>query len=258
MTLLSVKNLCVDFKNKGKTVNILKNVTFSIEEGEFAALVGESGSGKTITSLSCMNLLPQNISVTSGSIEFIDCKPAMIFQDPLTCLNPLMKVGKQIEEAGLVKGMSKEEAHKQAVELAKETGLLDTERIFNAYPHELSGGMRQRIMIAMALMNNPKLLIADEPTTALDVTTQEEILNLIKCLNSKYGTSLLLITHDFTVVKKMCTKLYVMYKGEIVETGSTEKIIRNPQHPYTKALLDSIPSFSRRNEKLSVYTEWEI
>lgn len=257
MNLLNVQNLCVDFKTDAKTTPILKNVSFNVEEKEFVALIGESGSGKTITSLSCMNLLPQNVQITGGTIEFNGCKPAMIFQDPLTCLNPLMKTGKQIEEAGLIAGMSKTEAHSKAVELAKLTGLTDTDRIFKSYPHELSGGMRQRIMIAMALMNNPKLLIADEPTTALDVTTQEEILELIRSLNTKLGTSLLLITHDFTVVKKMCSKIYVMYKGQIVESGSTKSIMENPSHPYTKALLDSIPTYAKRNQKLSVNLDWE-
>lgn len=256
MSLLNISNLNVEFSSKEKTVSLLKNISLSVEKGEFVALVGESGSGKTMTSLSIMNLLPENVSITSGTIEYGNKKPAMIFQEPMTSLNPLIKVGKQIAESGIIAGMSKKEAFEKAEKIARQTGLEDTKRIFNCYPHELSGGMRQRVMIASALMTDPELLIADEPTTALDVTTQEEILNIISSLNRNSGTSLLLITHDLSIVKKICQRTYVMYKGQIVESGKTEEILTNPQHEYTKALINAIPSYEKRNSKLpTIYSE---
>lgn len=248
--LLSVQNLSVEFSQEGKSFTAIKNVNIKIFPGEFVALVGESGSGKTITSLSITNLLPETAKITSGKINFLGNNKSIIFQEPMTSLDPLMKAGKQIEESGILHGMTKPQAHKKAVSLARLTGLEDTERIFNCYPHELSGGMRQRIMIASALMTDPELLIADEPTTALDVSTQNQILKVIQNLKEEFNTALLLITHDFTVVKKLCSRIYIMYKGQIVEEGETKEILRNPKHPYTKALIDSIPDARNRHKKL--------
>ena len=254
--LFQIKNLSVEFSQKKQNTQILKDVSLSVDEGEFVALVGESGSGKTMTSLAAMHLLPENVKITGGEIilgdktiskindnEFraISGKEiSMIFQEPMTSLNPLIKVGKQIEETGLTHGMSKDEAGEKAMELARLTGLSDTKRILQSYPYELSGGMRQRIMIASALMNNPPLLIADEPTTALDVSTQEEIITILKELRSTKKISMLLITHDFSVVKKLCSRVYIMYKGKIVEANTVEEIFKNPRNEYTKLLLGAI------------------
>lgn len=254
--LFQIKNLSVDFSLKNRKTQILKDISLSVDEGEFVALVGESGSGKTMTSLATMHLLPENVKITGGQITLggkiisemndkdfrsISGKDiAMIFQEPMTSLNPLIKAGKQIEETGLAHGMSKKEAEEKASELARLTGLTDTNRILQSFPYELSGGMRQRIMIASALMNNPPFLIADEPTTALDVSTQEEIISVLKKLRDTKKISMLLITHDFSVVKKLCSKVYIMYKGEIVEENSIEEIFKNPQHEYTKMLLGAI------------------
>ena len=254
--LFQIKNLSVEFSSREKKVPLLNDVSISVDDGEFVALVGESGSGKTMTSLSTMHLLPENVSITNGEIYLGEKKISsmsekefrqisgkeisMIFQEPTTSLNPLLKIGKQIEETGLIHGMKKDEAAKTALELAQKTGLSDTERIFKSFPHELSGGMKQRVMIASALMNNPKLLIADEPTTALDVSTQEEIISILKDLQKTEKISLLLITHDFSVVKKLCTRVYIMCKGKIVEENTVSEIFNNPKHDYTKRLLSAI------------------
>ena len=254
--LFEINNLSVDFFLHKEHLPILQDISLSIDAGEFVALVGESGSGKTMTSLAVMHLLPENIRVTGGEIllggknissmrekEFraISGKEiSMIFQEPMTSLNPLIRVGKQIEESGLIHGMKKDEARKRATELARLSGLLDTERILRSFPHELSGGMKQRIMIASSLMNSPRLLIADEPTTALDVSTQEEIIHILKNLRKERNTAMLLISHDLSVVKKLCTRVYIMYKGRIVESGSTEEIFKNPRHEYTMALVQAV------------------
>lgn len=276
--LLKIENLSVEIYSPKKTkknlseqdaFHVLNKINLSIKEGEFVALVGESGSGKTMTSLSIMHLLPELAEISEGKIFFkgkeissmkqkefseISGKDiSMIFQEPMTSLNPLIKVGKQIEETGLCHGMSKLEAKEKCRELLKLSGFSDIDRVIGAYPHELSGGMKQRIMIASALMNTPELLIADEPTTALDVSTQEEIIKILQKLKKNSNISMLLITHDFSVVKKLCSKVYVMFEGRIVEENSMEGIFKNPEHPYTKALMDSIPDYSKRKEELPLY-----
>ena len=267
--LFEINHLGAASFSRSQVNPILKDVSLAVDEGEFTALVGESGSGKSMTALSVMHLLPEKIRVTGGEVrlggkvissmaerEFrsISGKEiSIVFQEPMTSLNPLMKAGRQIEEAGLIHGLSKNEARARAEELARLTGLLDTERILNSFPHELSGGMKQRIMIAMALMNNPRLLIADEPTTALDVLTQEEIIGILQNLRKTQKTAMLLITHDLSVVKKLCSRVYIMYKGQIVEQGLTKEIFENPQNNYTKALIEAIPALAKRNKKLPVY-----
>ncbi|WP_296321699.1 ABC transporter ATP-binding protein [Treponema sp. UBA3813] len=267
--LFQINHLSAEFSSRKKKIPILNDVSLSVDEGEFVALVGESGSGKTMTSLSAMHLLPEQIKITGGEIFFGGRKISklsdddfrkisgkeisMIFQEPMTSLNPLIKIGRQIEESGLVHGLSKEEARLRSEELARLTGLKDTERIFQSFPHELSGGMKQRVMIASALMNNPRLLIADEPTTALDVLTQEEIISILKNLRAEKKISMLLITHDFSVVRKLCSRVYIMYKGKIVESASTEEIFKNPKHEYTRALIEAIPSLQKRDKKLPVF-----
>lgn len=267
--LFQIKNLSVGFSQNGRQTQILDDVSLSVDEGEFVALVGESGSGKTMTSLATMHLLPENIRINGGEIILGEKKLSsmsenefraisgkeisMIFQEPMTSLNPLIKVGRQIEESGLVHGMTKSEAGKRAEELAMQAGLSDTERVLSSFPHELSGGMKQRIMIASSLVNQPKLLIADEPTTALDVSTQEEIIHILQDLRKTKKVAMLLITHDFSVVRKLCSRVYIMYKGKIVEQNTVEEIFKNPQHEYTKALIDSIPALDKKGEKLPVY-----
>jgi microcin C transport system ATP-binding protein len=257
MNLLKVTNLSVSFHTAGKIVDAVKNVSFGIEKGETFSLVGESGAGKSVTALSVMGLLPQRKAFfPSGSIvynnqELIDAsvdvmqnvrgkRIAMIFQEPMTSLNPLHNIEKQVSESLILhQGCSSSEARKKTIELLNLVQLGEAEQRLNAYPHQLSGGQRQRVMIAMALANNPELLIADEPTTALDVTIQAEILNLIKKLQLQFHMSLLLITHDLVVVRKMTDRVGVMNAGEIVEIGNINDIFTNPQHQYTKYLLAS-------------------
>ncbi|WP_294430758.1 ABC transporter ATP-binding protein [uncultured Treponema sp.] len=264
-----INHLSAEIFSHNKSTPVLSDVSIGVDEGEFVALVGESGSGKTMTALSVLHLLPETIRMTAGEIRLGEKQISsmsekefrhlsgkeisIIFQEPMTSLNPLIKTGKQIEEAGLIHGLSKEQAHERAEELARLTGLLDTKRILNSFPHELSGGMKQRIMIAMALMNNPRLLIADEPTTALDVLTEEEIIGILQNLRKINKTTILLITHDLSVVKKLCSRVYIMYKGKIVEEGPTKTVFENPQHDYTKALIEAIPDISKRGQKLAVY-----
>lgn len=256
--LFQINHLSVEFSLREKRTPILQDISLSVDEGEFVALVGESGSGKTMTSLATMHLLPENICMTGGeillggkNISSMDEKGfraisgkeiSMIFQEPMTSLNPLIRVGKQIEESGLIHGMKKDVARNKATELARLSGLSDTERILRSFPHELSGGMKQRIMIASSLMNSPRLLIADEPTTALDVSTQEEIIHILQNLREQRNTAMLLISHDLSVVKKLCSRVYIMYKGRIVESGSTEEIFKNPRHEYTTALVQAVCS----------------
>ena len=257
--ILEVKNLHVSFYTYAGEVKAVRGVDFVVKEGETVAIVGESGCGKSVTAKSIMKLLPSPpVKYKQGFIEFngknlltasekemqkIRGKQiSMIFQDPMTSLNPTSKIGSQITEAIMRHNkIGRKEAHDQAVNMLELVGIPQPAKRINQYPHEYSGGMRQRAMIAMALACNPRLLIADEPTTALDVTIQAQILELMKDIQQKTGTSIILITHDLGVVAEMCDRVVVMYAGQVVETGTVQELFANPQHPYTKGLLNSIP-----------------
>ncbi len=256
--LLEVKNLNVSFKTYAGKVSALNGVSFSVSDGEAIGIVGESGCGKSVTMLAIMKLLSENGRIDSGKIVFggneiqnftqkqmqalRGKEIGMIFQDPMTSLNPVFKIGNQLTEAILRhNGISKEEAGKKAVETLKTVGIPDPEKRMDQYPFEYSGGMRQRILIAMALSCSPRLLIADEPTTALDVTIQAQIIELMKALKDRLGMSIILISHDFGVVAGICRRVMVMYGGIIVEQGKVDEIFYKPAHPYTIGLLKSIP-----------------
>jgi microcin C transport system ATP-binding protein len=258
--VLKIKKLCVDFKVNGHLFHALKNVSFEVKKGETLALVGESGSGKSVTALSVLQLLPYPIaSHPNGSIrvndeEIIGMKPAklrqirgdrvsMIFQEPMTSLNPLHNIDKQIREVLLLhRGLKGARATERVIELLELVGIPEPVKRLRAYPHELSGGQRQRVMIAMALANEPDLLIADEPTTALDVTIQRQILELLQNLQKKTGLAILLITHDLNIVRHYSNRVCVMTNGEIIESAETIKLFAQPQHPYSKKLLNAEPS----------------
>jgi len=258
--ILSVKNLSVQFKTPDGTFDAVKNISFDLKKGETLALVGESGSGKSVTALSLMQLLPYPLashptgSITFDGQELIGASPeilssirgqkiGMIFQEPLSSLNPLHTISKQIGEVIELHNpeFKKDETKTRILELVDLVGLSNLKSRLNAYPHELSGGQRQRVMIAMALANTPDILIADEPTTALDVTIQAQILELLQSLRTKLGMALILISHDLKVVEKMCDNVCVMKKGEIVESQTKSGLFTNPQHDYTKQLLGSSP-----------------
>jgi len=268
--LLDVKDLRVNFRTYGGRVYAVRGVSFHVDEGECVAVVGESGCGKTVTSKAIMRLIPSPPGeITSGEILFenIDLlrlseknmleirgsKISMIFQDPMTYLNPTMTIGRQIQES-IVRHtkLDKKQVKNRVLEMLNLVGLPDPEKRIHQYPHEFSGGMRQRVMIAMAMACNPKLLIADEPTTALDVTIQAQILELMKSLQKKFNTSIMLITHDLGVVANMADRVLVYYAGKIVESGTVNDIFYNTQHPYTWALLNSVPKLHLVNrEKLA-------
>lgn len=256
--LLSVKNLSTEFPVKKGIVRAVEDVSFDVDAGEILAIVGESGSGKSVTSLSVMGLLAEPGHVAGGSMEFegkdltkLSEKQyrelrgndmAMIFQEPMTSLNPVYRVGKQITEAIRThEKVSKAEAKTRAVDLLRKVGIPSPEARINDYPHQMSGGMRQRVMIAMALACNPKLLIADEPTTALDVTIQAQILDLLRRLRDDTGMAVLLITHDLGVVSETADRVVVMYCGQVVEEADVRELFDHPMHPYTLGLLKSIP-----------------
>ena len=257
--LLEVKNLQVSFQTFFGEVEAVRGISFNVEKGKTLAIVGESGCGKSVTAGSIMKLLPQPpVLYKGGEIifegenlltktekqmnEYRGNKIAMIFQDPMTSLNPTMKIGKQIVE-GLRRhtGMSTDEANKKAIEMLELVAVPHADKRVHQYPHEFSGGMRQRVMIALAMSCNPSLLIADEPTTALDVTVQAQILDLMKGIQDKLGMSIILITHDLGIVADKADDVVVMYAGQIVEQGKTNDIFYNPKHPYTKNLLASVP-----------------
>ncbi|MEE8636019.1 MAG: ABC transporter ATP-binding protein [Acidiferrobacterales bacterium] len=259
-TLLQVARLGVEFRQPGNTVRAVKNVSFDIEQGETVALVGESGSGKSVTALSVLQLLPYPVAAhTPGSSirfrgrELVGANEnvlravrgdqvSMIFQEPMTSLNPLHIVEKQINEVLMVhKGLSRNAARARTLELLDLVRIRDPEQRLKSYPHQLSGGQRQRVMIAMALANEPDLLIADEPTTAVDVTIQAQILKLLNDLQARLGMAMLFITHDLSVVRKMASRVHVMHAGSVVESGSVNEIFERPQHPYTQRLLAAEP-----------------
>ncbi|WP_078592592.1 ABC transporter ATP-binding protein [Evansella clarkii] len=266
--LLEVKDLKTYFFVEDKIIKSVDGVNFTIKNGETVAIVGESGSGKSITSLSIMGLVPKpNGKIVEGSIKFSGDELvglpekkmnkirgndiAMIFQEPMTSLNPVFTIGNQITEALLHhQNLKKSEAKKRAVELLKLVGFARAEQIIHEYPHQLSGGMRQRVMIAMAMSCDPKLLIADEPTTALDVTIQAQILELMRDVKKKFNSSILLITHDLGVVAEMADRVLVMYGGQVVEETSVDEIFEKPKHPYTSGLLASIPKIEEERKRL--------
>ncbi len=257
-SILSVKNLTISFYTDDKEIRALRGISFDLAQGQTLAIVGESGSGKSVSAKAIMGILSKNAAIEEGSIIFDGknlltlserelCKIrgdkiAMIFQDPMSFLNPLIKVGKQIAEVKLLRGYNKKQAKIEALKLMEEVGIPDAERRYNQYPFEFSGGMRQRIVIAIALAAEPDILICDEPTTALDVTIQAQILELIEKLKKEHGLSVIFITHDLGVVAKIADRVAVMYAGKIVEIGSVEDIFYNSAHPYTWALLSSLPS----------------
>lgn len=254
--ILKVSNLVVT-PNSDDSVKLVNNVSFEVKAGERLAIVGESGSGKSLTCFTVMGLLDPSLSVAGGEIEWqgknmlamtntqrrnlLNTDLSMVYQEPLTALNPLMRIGKQVREG--VPGVTE----KDVLRILEEVGLSDSERVSKAMPHELSGGMRQRAMIAMAMIKQPKLLIADEPTTALDVTFEYQVLKLMYELTEEMNTSLLFVTHDLGVVARLADRVLVMYLGEIVEEGETTEILNNPQHPYTKKLLMASSLVNARN-----------
>ena len=259
MSLLEIRNLAVQFRSSEGIIEAVKDVSLSIAPGETVAVVGESGSGKSVTALSVLQLLGAQAHYPRGSIRFggqelLGAKGnvlrgvrgnriGMVFQEPMSSLNPLQKVEKQLSETlTLHQGLSRRAARERVLELLRRVHLPDPEARLNAYPHQLSGGQRQRVMIAMALANNPELLIADEPTTALDVTIQAQILDLLKDLQAETGMALMLITHDLGIVRHMAERVYVMTEGNVVEEGRSEQIFAAPQHPYTQKLLAAEPS----------------
>ncbi|MDN4525683.1 ABC transporter ATP-binding protein [Fictibacillus fluitans] len=258
-SILSVNSMVTAFKTKDGLLPAVRGASFSVKKGETLCIVGESGCGKSITALSIMGLLPSNGKVTEGSITFenknlLSLKQeelrklrgndiSMIFQEPMTALNPVFTVGYQIREPLMIhQKLSKKEAHQKGIELLKRVGIPAPASRMNQYPHELSGGMRQRVMIAIALSCNPKLLVADEPTTALDVTIQAQIIDLLNDLKRDFNMSLIMITHDMGVVAEIADRVIVMYAGEIIENGTVSEIFNNPQHPYTRGLLSSVPN----------------
>jgi oligopeptide/dipeptide ABC transporter ATP-binding protein len=250
--ILSVNDLEIDFHTNGKTIHAIRKINFDLHEKEIIAFVGESGSGKSCLMHAIIQLLDSSAKITNGKILFEEenllqksqkdmqkirgKKISIIFQDPFSSLNPTMKIGKQILEA-IDKNPSKEKVY----ELLNDVGIQDAHFRYNQYPHQISGGMRQRVMIAIAIASNPKIIIADEPTTSLDISYQMQIIELLKKINEKYMSSIIFISHDLSLVGNIVSKIYIMYAGKILEKGSKEKILYFPKHPYTKFLINAIP-----------------
>ncbi len=268
MALLEVRNLTTRFHTRNGTVHAVEDVSFDLEKGQTLGIVGESGSGKSVTCYSMMGLIPQppgKIHRGTAVFEGVDLLSAskkemkgirgkrisMIFQDPMTSLNPYLKISTQlIEPLEIHQGIKGKAALHRGIEALEEVGIPEPAKRIQAYPHEFSGGMRQRVMIAMALINRPEILIADEPTTALDVTVQKQVLDLIKDRQRELGTAVILITHDLGVVSQTCDHVNVMYAGRIVESAKAETLFQQPRHAYTRALLKSIPATHRKGETL--------
>ena len=265
--LLEVNHLTIEFHDRAQSVMAVRDVNFQMDQGQILGLVGESGSGKSQTALAIAGLLSRHDIEKSGEIIFngenlLNCPRhilramqgddiGVVFQEPMTALNPVKKIGWQVEESLRIhREMSKQERKEKALEMLAQVELPDPEKVYHQYPHELSGGMRQRVCLAAAMICEPKLLIADEPTTALDVTIQAQVLNLIRELKKESGTSMLLITHDLGVVAETCDAVAVIYAGEIVEFGSLEDIFDHASHPYTQCLFASIPSLDKDVERL--------
>ncbi len=268
-TILNVQDLRISFQAYGGMVRAVRGVSFDLKRGETVAIVGESGSGKSVSVKAVMGILPPNAIIEGGKIEYngMDLtkvseddfheirgnRIGLIFQDPLSALNPIMKIGHQITEVlHLNKKMSSKEANEQALELMHAVGIPDVKRRFNQYAFQFSGGMRQRIVIAIALAGNPEILICDEPTTALDVTVQAKILELINKIKEERNLSVIFITHDLGVVANMADRVNVMYAGKIVETGTSEEVFFKPAHPYTWALLSSMPDLHTKERLLAI------
>ena len=268
MPLLEVHDLAVHFHIRGNIARAVDGVSFSVERGQTVGIVGESGSGKSVTCYSLLGLIPKPPGVIAGGKALFEGEDllamdeeslrrtrgkrvSMIFQDPMTSLNPYLKIGTQlVEPLGLHEGIRGKEAWNRGIAALEEVGIPDASNRMHAYPHEFSGGMRQRVMIAMALITKPDLLIADEPTTALDVTVQRQVLDLIRNLQRQSGTAVIFITHDLAVVSEMCEIVNVMYAGRIVERAAVAELFRAPEHAYTRALQKSIPAMHARGEEL--------
>jgi oligopeptide/dipeptide ABC transporter ATP-binding protein len=267
--ILEVQNLRVGIEKEDEFQTILDNVNFKVNQGETVAVVGESGCGKTMTALSIMGLLPLSVKIASGKVMFGDTDLAalsrteidkvrgkdiaMIFQEPMTSLNPVFTIGSQITEVLKIHtGLQADERKKRVLEILSQVKISDPSGKYNTYPHELSGGMRQRVMIAMALACNPKILIADEPTTALDVTIQAQVLELLSEIQSEYKMAVMLITHDLGVVAETCQRAIVMYAGQVIEEASVDELFKKQLHPYTRGLMHSVPRLGRSKEKLHV------
>ena len=266
--LLDVRDLKVEFQLARGTLRAVDGASFAVGRGEALGLVGESGSGKTMALRSLVGLLPRSARLAGGAILFegtdLAAAPAerlrairgreisMVFQEPMTALNPVMRVGEQIAEGPLVRlGYGRRRARERALELMQTVGIPDGKRRADAFPHELSGGMRQRVMIAIALSSDPKLILCDEPTTALDVTIQDQILKLLQRLREELGVGLVFVSHDLAVIAQTCQHVAVMYAGQVVESGPIETVFREPRHPYTLSLLRSVPDFDEVRETLA-------
>ena len=266
--VLEIAELSIEYKQHNDRLMIVEQLSLQIGKSEIFGIVGESGCGKSTTALAIANLLPENITVVSGSIrylrqdliglsneerlEYLGKEIGIIFQDPMTSLNPLVKIGIQIsEKLYLHSDLDKKQIEERTLEVLGEVGLPKDKEFLGRFPHELSGGMRQRVMIAIALINKPQLIIADEPTTSLDPTIQAQILHLLKEIKEKYQCTIILISHDFGVVKQICDRVAVMYAGQIVESANVSELFNHPNHPYTIGLMASIPSIDKRGQLLT-------